>query len=72
MLTPDELPLEEILEKLQVSLIPVNALISIYGSPVREKYAPWVATSYTPRKEVGRGNTPREAVNDLMEKLQIL
>lgn len=56
--------LEHLIETFQITVMPVDALIS-----GKEKYAPWIAKSITPRVEQAEGKTVREAVENLVEKL---
>ena len=59
---------EEILTRGMFSLIymaPVN------GLPFKNDYPDWIATSWTPRRETASGDTPREALLALLEKLDM-
>ena len=65
------LSLEQIIERGQISVICTAALNASMGQ-TKEHYAPYVATSWTPRQESAEGNTPREAVEALLKKLDMI
>ena len=60
-------PSLDIVEQLQITVIPCQALAGI----TREKYSNWIVESNTPRKERAQGDTLPEAIMALLEKLKL-